>query len=85
MTTITEHPRGRPSSSLHFVVGEMNGKLDQLMASLLPQLQSLREADASLDGRVKSLERGQWLVVGGGSIIVFLIGAWEVVRVIIFN
>ena len=85
MSTLTEHPRGRPSSSLHFVVGEMNGKLDQLMASLLPQLQSLREADASLDGRVKSLERGQWVVVGGGSIIVFLVGAWEVIRVVFIH
>lgn len=83
MNALTEHPRGRPSSSLHFVVGEMNGKLDQLMASLLPQLQSLREADASLEARVIALERGKWLVVGGGSIVVFLIGAWEIVRYVI--
>lgn len=63
----------------------MNGKLDQLMASLLPQLQGLRDADSALDVRVSALERGQWLVTGGGVLIVFLVSAWEIIRVVILN
>lgn len=82
MSTLEVSP-GRPSSSLHFAVGEINGKLDQLIASLLPQLQSLRDADSSLDVRVTALERGQWLVTGGGVLIVFIVSAWEVIRVVL--
>lgn len=72
---------GRPSTSLHYAVGEISGKLDQVIASLLPQLQALRDADVDLEGRVSSLERGQWLVTGGGLIIVFIVSAWEIIRV----
>lgn len=78
-----EATAGRPSSSLHFAVGEINGKMDQLIASLLPQLQALRDTDSSLDVRVTALERGQWLVTGGGIIIVFIVSAWEVIRVVL--
>jgi hypothetical protein len=81
MSATIEDLRGRPSTSLHFAVGEINGKIDQMIAQLLPQLQALRDADDSLGGRVTSLERGQWLVTGGGVIIVFLVTAWEIIRV----
>lgn len=74
---------GRPSSSLHFAVGEINGKMDQLIASILPQFTALREADQALDVRVTALEKGQWLVVGGGTLLVFIVSAWEIVRVIL--
>lgn len=83
MTALQSSPPGRPSSSLHFVVGEMNGKLDQLMASLLPQLQALREADKSQDERIGRLEVWQARIIGGGGVVVFLISAWEVIRVFI--
>lgn len=82
MATYDASP-GRPSASLHFAVGEINGKLDQLIASLLPQLQSLRDTDQSLDVRVTALERGQWLVTGGGVLIVFIVSAWEIIRVVL--
>ncbi len=75
--------RGRPSNSLHFVVGEMNGKLDQLLASILPQLQALREADSSLETRLVVVERNQWMQLGGAGILIFLVTGWEVIRYIL--
>jgi hypothetical protein len=83
MQHLIETSPGRPSSSLHYAVGEINGKLDQLIASLLPQFQALTLADQNLDHRVSTLERGQWLVTGGGVLIVFLFSAYEVVRYVI--
>lgn len=83
MTALQSSPPGRPSASLHFVVGEMNGKLDQLMASLLPQLQALREADKDHEDRIGKLEVWQARIIGGGGMVVFLISAWEVIRVFI--
>lgn len=59
----------------------MNGKLDQLMASILPQIQSLQAADTALDIRVVSLERNQWMVIGGLTLIGFIVTAWEIIRV----
>lgn len=82
MSSLMDNPPGRPSTSLHFAVGEISGKLDQLIAALLPQFESLRAADGSLDLRVTALERGQWLVTGGGLIIVFIVSAWEIIRVV---
>lgn len=70
---------GRPSASLHFAVGEMSGKLDQLLASLLPQLDALKASDAQLDARVGSLEVWQARMLGGGAVIVFIITALEAV------
>lgn len=64
---------GRPSNTLHFVVGEMSGKLDQIMATLLPQL-------TELDTRVKVVELKQALTAGGVGVIVFIITTWEVTR-----
>lgn len=68
---------GRPSSSLHFVVGEMNGKLDQLLVTILPQLNQLRLTDEGLDNRLYSVEIKLSRYAGGGMVIIFLIGAWE--------
>lgn len=82
MTNIVAGP-GRPSSSLHFVVGEMNGKLDQLMASLMPQLASLVAADDALDVRVAALEVWQGRLLGGMALVVFLVSGWEVVRYVV--
>ena len=58
MTAIPSTPpsAGRPSSSLHFVVGEMSGKLDQIMGTILPQLADLRAADVELSSRMTTLE-----------------------------
>lgn len=70
---------GRPSNSLHFVVGEMNGKLDQLIASLLPTIQAIQADHSSLEQRVVVLEAGKWQLIGGGSILVILISAWEII------
>lgn len=74
---------GRPSSSLHFVVGEMNGKLDQLLVTILPQLQQLRRTDEGLDSRLYAVELKMSRFVGGGMVIIFLIGAWEFFRYVI--
>lgn len=57
MSSLPTTPQaGRPSSSLHFVVGEMSGKLDQLMGTLTLQLASLRETDLLLSGRIDRLD-----------------------------
>lgn len=72
--------QGRPSNSLHFVVGEMNGKLDQLIANLLPQLQSIQSEASSLEARVVVLEELKWRAAGAGAVVVFLITAWEIIR-----
>lgn len=75
-------PPGRPSSSLHFAVGELSGKVDQILTTILPQLEAerkLREAgDAGLDARVTDLEVWRWRAAGGGGVILFLVGSWEV-------
>jgi hypothetical protein len=81
--SVATYPAGRPSSSLHFVVGEMSGKLDQIMASLLPQLQALREADTDHDNRIGALEVWQARLIGGGTLLVFLITSWEIVRYVV--
>jgi len=74
---------GRPSVSLHYVVGEMNGKLDQLMAAIMPQLVSLREADHSHDQRLQALEVWQARIIGGGAVVLFLVTSWETVRYVL--
>lgn len=74
---------GRPSNSLHFVVGEINGKMDQLLASILPQLQSIKQDHSSLEARVVVLEAGRWQLIGAGSVVVFIITAWEVIRYVV--
>ena len=67
---------GRPSNSLHFIVGEMSGKLDQVLAAILMD----RQRVDSLEGRVEVLERWRWRILGGGSVLVFLIGSVEAYR-----
>lgn len=74
---------GRPSSSLHFVVGEMNGKLDQLLTSILPQLNALRLVDEGHDQRIYAIELRLSRFVGGGMVLIFLVGAWEFFRYVI--
>lgn len=65
-------PAGRPSNSLHYAVGEISGKLDQLMALLLPQL-------SDHETRIASIEVTQARMIGGGAVIVFVITALEAV------
>jgi hypothetical protein len=74
---------GRPSASLHYAVGEINGKLDQLMVAILPQLQALTQADDAMGMRLDVLENKLSWLYGAGAVVVFLIGAWEVVRVVV--
>ncbi|WP_420381684.1 hypothetical protein [Novosphingobium sp.] len=64
----------------------MNGKLDQLMATLLPQLASLRETDHDHNNRIRKLEVWQGRTLGGGAVIVFLIVPFmEIVRYVILK
>jgi hypothetical protein len=67
---------GRPSNSLHFVVGEMSGKLDQVLQTLLND----RARVDTLEGRVGKLEVWRWKIVGGGSLIMVLLGSVEAWR-----
>lgn len=85
MTTLVVDPQpGRPSTSLHFAVGEINGKMDQLLSTILPQLADIRKDHDSLDGRVGVVETKVAWATGAGAVIIFLITSWEVIRVI-FN
>lgn len=70
---MSEASPGRPSNSLHFIVGEMSGKLDQVLATLLID----REEVKDMQGRLTKVERWQMRMIGGGSVIVFLITAVE--------
>ena len=56
-------PPGRPSNSLHYAVGEISGKLDQVIAHLLPRFHSIEEVQASHHERLVGLEtfRTTWL------------------------
>lgn len=76
MSEATATP-GRPSNSLHFVVGEMSGKLDQVLSTLLTD----RTRVDHIEGRLTRVERWQWRVVGGGTILVFLISVAEALYV----
>lgn len=76
---------GRPSSTLHYVVGEMNGKLDQLMATLIPQLSALRDTDSDHNRRIQKLEVWQARILGGGAVVLFLITSSEVIRYVILK
>jgi hypothetical protein len=63
----------------------MNGKLDQLMAAILPQLTSLRETDASHDLRIQALEVWQGRMLGGGAVILFILTSWETIRYVVLH
>lgn len=76
-------PAGRPSSSLHFVVGEMSGKLDQILLSLNPRLEALERSDTNHDQRITALEVWQGRALGGGGVILFLVTSWEVISHVI--
>ena len=72
MAGIVEVRPGRPSNSLHYVVGEMSGKLDHLL-TLVTRVESI-------DGRVTALEAWKAKMLGGSAVIFTLVGAWELVR-----
>lgn len=82
MTSIAASP-GRPSTTLHYAVGEISGKLDQMMVLLLPRLTELEANHATLDERVGTVEIRLARMAGGGAVIVFLISAYEVIRYVI--
>lgn len=67
---------GRPSNTLHFIVGEMSGKLDQVLNIAMDE----RKRWADLDDRVGSLEVWRGRILGGGAVIVFLFGSVEALR-----
>lgn len=69
-------PRGRQPNALYFKVGEMDGKLDQLLALVIPQLKDF-------DARISNLEIWQGRLLGGFAVIVFLVGGVEVFRALI--
>jgi hypothetical protein len=69
---VAEPSAGRPSASLHFAVGEMSGKLDNLTALLVPQL-------ADHETRIGALEVWQGRLLGGGAVIVLIITALEAI------
>jgi hypothetical protein len=71
---------GRPSNSLHFIVGEMSGKLDQVLMALLDDRKASAGKFEAVDRRLEVLERWRWRIVGGGSVVVFLLGSVEVFR-----
>ena len=76
----TSHPQGRPSNSLHYAVGEISGKLDQVMALLLPRLSTIEADHAALEVRVSSNEKVLARFMGGGGILIILIPAFEVIK-----
>ena len=71
---------GRPSSSLHYAVGELSGKLDGILSALEPRIKALESADTALDHRVTDLEVWRGRALGGGGVILFLVTSWELVR-----
>lgn len=71
---------GRPSNSLHFIVGEMSGKLDQVLMAILDDRKQTNKRFQDVDTRLEVLERWRYRIVGGGSVIIFLLGSVEAVR-----
>lgn len=67
---------GRPSNSLHYAVGELSGKVDAIRLDLMPRLTDVEQ-------RVTTLEQWQWRSIGGGGVILFLVGSWEVIQHVI--
>ena len=78
-----DHQRGRPSNSLHYSVGEISGKLDQLLINLLPRLTDLEQADQVLEGRMAGVEKWQARLIGGGTVLVSLFTGFEVLRYVL--
>lgn len=71
-----------PTHSVFYVIGEVNGKLDQLITTLLPQLSTLAASDEAILVRVSALENKHSWLVGVGAAVAFIITAWEVIRVV---
>lgn len=80
---VTSAAPGRPSSSLHYAVGEISGKLDQVIANLLPRLNEIEANHSTLTLRVDGLEKWQARIGGGIAVIVIILGAVEVIRYVI--
>ena len=74
---------GRPSNSLHYAVGEISGKLDQVIAQLVPQLASIETNHGVLSLRVDTLEKWQSRIMGAGGIIIIVLSSVEVIRLVI--
>lgn len=74
---------GRPSASLHYAVGELSGKLDMILASVNPRILALEDTAKGMDQRVTTLEQFRWQAIGGGGVILFIVGSWELVRYVI--
>lgn len=64
---------GRPSSSLHFMVGEISGKLDAIIADVVP-------GQRALEARLGGVERRVWYVTGASGVVMFVLSSWEIIR-----
>lgn len=65
--------RGRPPSSLTLLVGQIDGKLDQLLANLVPQVNDQED-------RIRDLEVWRGWTKGGGAALFSLIAVMEALR-----
>jgi len=74
---------GRPPNSLHYAIGEMSGKLDQLVANLNPRLVRLEDCQVELDGKIDALHAWKSKATGATAVIVFIITSLEVIRYVI--
>ena len=69
---------GRPSTSLHYAVGEISGKLDQVISSLIP----LRGEVEGIDGRVAELEVWRGYINGSLAVISLIITSGLILEVL---
>lgn len=83
VASLTDDSRRRPPHSLHYALGEVSGKLDQLLVNLLPRLTNLEQADQMLEGRIDGIEKWQARLIGGGTVVVFLFTGFEVLRYVL--
>lgn len=67
---------GRPSSGLHYIVGKIDGKMDQLLVMWTEQ----REEFTGIKARVAKLESWQSRIMGGGAALTLLVTATEIIR-----
>ncbi len=67
---------GRPTNSLVFLVGEMNGKLDNLIFAMPALNRRVDDVENEVSKIKVLLARG----MGGGGVILFLITSWELLR-----
>lgn len=65
--------RGRPPSNLTLLVGQIDGKLDRVIETLIPQV-------GQHETRIASLERWRAYTTGGGAAILGIISLVEALR-----